>query len=756
MSNNEKYNSLSRSISKNSQYSDAFETYEDIIKYANTNNNINEIITNKKTLIFDDESSISKHSSIKKNSIIHPEDTNEIDLLTLFKRKTKYIKNTESEYYVINDINNDNYDDINDNLKINEIRNDENDITNTLDEKLYSNLDNSESLKKDDSKKNFLSASKNKNSSKVTKLKQSMNKKNFIFDFNLEPLDTISINTDKNSKNKKEKNKKIKKTFKTLLSLNEKTIKERLSGAIFKKQISYDINTKIISNKKKKRDCFEPNNILRKAVIMNGKKLKNNNLNNDNVDESSIKSNLSINENQLPINKIKFNKIKVDELNTKVLKKFLRKIEVESKREDKSKNFFKTLIELQNFYIDNTSVWIIKLSPDGKYLAGGCKSGKIKIHEIIDYNYSGFKTVYEPNNIIEYLNFISETPFKTLEKHKSDIIDLDWSPFFSNLLLSASLDHLVCLWDISHEKNCLIKEYEHSDMVTSVCFNPLIKNIFMSGCLKHFIHVWKFDLYEGLMLNNDDDQGIISGIYNISYNKSEKKSFKEDKDLNNSFGDMDKTNANLDTINNDDNIDYFNIQHKITSVAFFPDSSKIAVGVEKGKIFVYKTFPKISYIQNFFVAKKNFGIFHGGKKVTNIQFLDKNYAIVTTADSTIRYVNMNKGQIIRQYKGYSNEFSMTRAYADLTDDVIIIGGEDGKCYVWKIYEQISEGKNKKYECFKPFAKETVECSIIAHERCYINYMQKILKLTNKILILNIIINGTSKGRLEILLNIKEE
>ena len=35
------------------------------------------------------------------------------------------------------------------------------------------------------------------------------------------------------------------------------------------------------------------------------------------------------------------------------------------------------------------------------------------------------------------------------------------------------------------------------------------------------------------------------------------------------------------------------------------------------------------------------------------------------------------------------------------------------------------------------------------------YMQKILKLTNKILILNIIINGTSNGRLEILLNIKE-
>ena len=117
---------------------------------------------------------------------------------------------------------------------------------------------------------------------------------------------------------------------------------------------------------------------------------------------------------------------------------------------------------------------------------------------------------------------------------------------------------------------------------------------------------------------------------------------------------------------------------------------------------------------------------------------------------------MKKGLIIKQYRGYTNEYSMTRAYADLVDDVIIVGGEDGNCYAWKIYEKIKEEKNKEYEKYKPFAKEEVECSIIAHERCYINYMQKILKLTNRILILNIIINGTSNGRLEILLNIKEE
>ena len=149
-------------------------------------------------------------------------------------------------------------------------------------------------------------------------------------------------------------------------------------------------------------------------------------------------------------------------------------------------------------------------------------------------------------------------------------------------------------------------------------------------------------------------------------------------------------------------------------------------------------------------------IFHFGKKVTNIQFISKDYALVTTADSVIRYVHMNKGTIISEYRGYKNDYSMTRAHADLVDDVIIIGGEDSNCYVWKIYEEKRQEKNKIYESFKPFSKETIECSIIAHEKCYINYMQKMLKLTNKILVLNIIINGTSNGRLEILLNIKED
>jgi hypothetical protein len=40
------------------------------------------------------------------------------------------------------------------------------------------------------------------------------------------------------------------------------------------------------------------------------------------------------------------------------------------------------------------------------------------------------------------------------------------------------------------------------------------------------------------------------------------------------------------------------------------------------------------------------------------------------------------------------------------------------------------------------------------EKCYCNFLKKIMKLTQKLLITSIIINGTNRGRLEILLNIE--
>lgn len=756
MTNEEMSNNSSiKNFSLTSEYSDPLENTEEINKYRNSNINEDNKSINKDSITLEDNDSANKNLNSFKNKDSYPipEDTNEVDVLKIYQEKLKINSQKEKEKdcktYDFKKRNFSN--DIDSVLNINSIINEEDNNN----ENLYSDKETSQRIshQRTNSEINILNIEEN-SIKKDPNLKNSNN--NFHFDLNLEPLDTIS---EKKNDNKKGINKKFNKVLKKLKSLEKPKCNSHLISSIqIRKKTSLEIKDKIQKQNSKNVNhiIFDSKNILRTAVLMNSQKSKKKNILMYPLDtEIPNQLNSSIN-NHLPIDKVIINDIMIDVLDTSDLKNHLRVIDVTSNRKDEKKKFFKTLIELQNFYIDNSSVWVIKLSPDGKYLAGGCKSGKIKIYEVIGYNYTGFKSVYDSKNISDYLNFISQTPYRSLEEHKSDVIDLSWSPFSPNLLLSASLDYSVILWDISSEENnCFIRKFEHSDIVTSVCFHTFFKNVFVSGCLDTFIQIWKIDYFDSLNVNSENDINIFNPKKGLHKDKGKKgnKYSKEDKDY-----DIDKTNANLETPSQKikDNIDYFNIQHKVTSMSFFPNGEKLAIGTDIGKIFVYNMIPRISYNHNFFVAKKKFGIFHGGKKVTNIQFVNKKYAIVTTADSRIRFVNMQKGTIKNEYKGYENKDSMIRSYYDPIDDVIIAGGEDGNCYVWKAFEFINGEKNKNYEYFRPFSKETIECSIIANEIGYTNYIQKILKLTNKILILNIIINGTSNGRLEILLNIKED
>ena len=193
-------------------------------------------------------------------------------------------------------------------------------------------------------------------------------------------------------------------------------------------------------------------------------------------------------------------------------------------------------------------------------------------------------------------------------------------------------------------------------------------------------------------------------------------------------------------------------------MSYYPKGDQIAIGTIDGKIFVFDLLgkEKNKYIQSF-TCRNRHGKNSWGKKVTSIFFINKNYAIITTGDSRIRLISMINGKNLIKYKGYSNENSMIRASVDFSTDTIISGSEDGFCYIWNIYGK--EGKDKKnesYEYFKPFSKDVVECSIIVDEICLINYIKKVLHLTNKINVLSIIINSTDNGKIEVLLNIDED
>lgn len=760
------FGSIQKSISGKSNYSDVYEDIELASRNSHKINSKNQEILSNNLVNFSNKNN---SNIINNNSFPVPEDTKEenIDELKISdfdtKNKNEIIEEINDDKNIINDINNSNI--FNNSNNINNLNN-----SLKLEEDLYSMRRNISFSDKHSSNKNL----ENYDNIKLNK------QKTLAFDNDIKTLENsieyenlnISEHLNINNKKNKEENKPINRTFKRFKTTKIDEIKTQpLKGIFdFKKEISTtNFTSKNFSKNIKNRPYFDLKNILKKAVILNGNKGKsiNKSLNKyDKVLSNDFNEN-SINDG-LPINNINFQNIQIDKININYIKKNFRRIDIESKNKKSTNHYIKTLFELQNFYIENCIIRVIKISPDGHYLSAGCENGKIKIYEIMGYNYSHYKLNYDKDDIKEYLNFINEIPYKTLERHKKDIIDLDWSPFYPNLLLSASLDHFVCLWDLN-EENSLINEYNHKDVVTSVSFNPKYRNIFISGCLDTFVRIWKFN-YEDNIMNLLEDNYIINNVKNINNEDTQnamiysfrKKKNKEklietiNTENNNTYEPMNKSTENINQINKEP-IYYFNIENKVISLTYFPDGTKIGVGTEKGKIYVYNNeFQEFNYNNNFLVSKKKFGcfksFFRSGKKVTNIQFIDKTHALISTSDSYIRLVDMNAGRILYQYKGYVNNISMTRAYADLSDDMIIVGGKDGYCYLWNLYEKTN---NNNYIRFKPFSKELIETSLIAHERCYTHYMQKILKLTSKILIKSIIVNCTSRGRLEILLNIEE-
>ena len=508
---------------------------------------------------------------------------------------------------------------------------------------------------------------------------------------------------DKNSiKNKNAKSKKKEKIITTNINEENISLYSSYSNSLISKKI--------------------PNNVSNKQNIKNNKNLEfsymdlnTNKIFGNSGTDSMFQNGLKINNNPLMIHSIEFKNLAKDILNVDDLqmKYNLRDIPIQRKDEQKNR-YIQKLIELQIFNFGDSPIWVIKLSHHGKYLAAGNKAGKIRIYELMGYDYDKYEKIYDNKNIINYLYFINEKPIKELTEHKKDITDLSWSPFKYDLLLSCSIDNFVILWDISNDKNCLIKKIEHDDYVTCVQFSPINDNIFVTGCFDKYVR-----------------------IYDIN-----KINIKENKEF-----------AKTTTLN----FGLLNLSDKITSLSFYPDGSQIAIGTINGKIHVYDLMDNTGRYNTNFNCRNRVGKNSLGKKVTSINFLNKKNAIISTCDSCVRLLSMKEGKNLSKYKGYVNENSMIRADIDFSNDVIITGSENGYCYTWKILaEDENYLKNYNYESFKPFERDIVECSIVVNEKCFVNYMKKVLFFTNKINIISIFINSTDNGKIEVLLNINEE
>ena len=569
-------------------------------------------------------------------------------------------------------------------------------------------------------KKNLMSPiEENINSNE--KFKPNLNKINEKSNSNNNNINiNIIINKNKDKKSQKE-SKLSAQDIKTIKNKNSKSRQKEINNTNIKKESislysSFDQFSNSTISKKQKIDKQNNNNsINNKNSEFSNFEMNTNKIFGNSVSDSLIRNKLKLNHTSLMIDTISFQNIAKDILTVDDLqmKYNLRDIPVQRKEGFMQKNnYIHMLIELQIFNFGDSPIWVMKISHHGKYLAAGNKAGKIRIYELMGYDYDKYEKTYNSKNIINYLYFINEKPIKELSEHKKDITDLCWSPFKYDLLLSSSIDNFVILWDISKNNNCIINKYIHDDYVTCVQFSPTNENVFITGCFDKYVRI--FNINKNSMRESITKTGTIN------------------------FG-------------------FLNLSNKITSLSFFPDGSQIAIGTINGKIHVYDFFSNTGRYNHNFNCRNRVGKNSFGKKVTSITFINKRNAIVSTCDSSVRLISMNDGKNLSKYKGNVNENGMIRADVDFSNDIIITGSENGFCYTWKILEDSEKYlKNYYYESFKPFERDIVECSIVVNEKCFVNYMKKVLKFTNKINIISIFINSTDNGKIEVLLNINEE
>ena len=445
----------------------------------------------------------------------------------------------------------------------------------------------------------------------------------------------------------------------------------------------------------KGKENFQQNNSIKKKAIdakRHTSLCTHNTISNNNYDISynvEMKNNSSSNKNEdkkeeeKRINKVKFEGIQKDEIDLDYFNSKLINVQIDSKNIKNPKNkYIKTLYELQDILVDESSaVSALRIDDKGQYLAIGCKSGIINIYNIINYNYDKFKLYYNKNNLKEYLYFIEEKPFKSLNEHSDEIVDIFWLPSSSKFLLSSSL-YLVILWNIFPKNNdSIIKKYRHNGAISSLCINQVLKYMFATGCGDKYVRI--FGINKMLLKNN--------GCENIPHKKNEVK--------------------------------LFNIKDEIHCINFLQEGNKIAVGTNKGRVLIYLIYPKINFLYRF-DCKNTFG-----KPITNMNFFSLSSCIISSLDSRIRFVNIQNGKIIHKYKGHINEKNRIISNIDLCNDVIIAGSEDGNCYFYNIYNKENDKvKNYSYEFFMPFPGDNLLNLVhIISEKCYVDYFQKILK-----------------------------
>ncbi|KAG1355154.1 WD repeat-containing protein 44-like [Cocos nucifera] len=328
------------------------------------------------------------------------------------------------------------------------------------------------------------------------------------------------------------------------------------------------------------------------------------------------------------------------------------------------------------------SIWSIKFSLDGRYLASAGEDCVIHVWEVTEYERKGELPVeredngscipfaainngspeptlalacVEANNwekkrranvpgsrksvssdhlmVPDHLFALSEKPVCSFRGHVDDILDLSWSK--SQYLLSSSMDKTVRLWHMS--SNSCLKTFSHSDYVTCIQFNPVDDRFFISGSLDEKVRIWSIP-----------DRQIV---------------------------------------------DWNDLHEMVTAACYTPDGQGALVGSHKGSCHLYDTSDN-KLVQKCQIDLQNKKKKSSHKKITGFQFApgSSSKVLITSADSRIRVID--GVELVHKFKGFRNTSSQISACVTMDGKYVICASEDSNVYVWKYDDDSQPSKSK--------------------------------------------------------------
>ncbi|CAN1293463.1 WD repeat-containing protein 44 [Linum perenne] len=342
---------------------------------------------------------------------------------------------------------------------------------------------------------------------------------------------------------------------------------------------------------------------------------------------------------------------------------------VRVKQYGKSSKELTAVYKSQETQAHTGSIWAIKFSLDGRYLASAGEDCVIHVWQVVeaerkgelllekqeDANFNLLVTVNgspEPvflstsadghnekrrrgrsslsrkslslEHIIvpETVFALTDKPICSFEGHIDDVLDLSWSK--SQHLLSSSMDKTVRLWHLS-SKTCL-KIFSHSDYVTCIQFNPVDDRYFISGSLDSKVRIWSIP-----------DRQVV---------------------------------------------DWNDVHEMVTAACYTPDGqvSIFAMDLTANN---YSTSSENKLQQKCQINLQNKKKKSHLKKITGFQFVpgSSSEVLITSADSRIRVID--RTDLVHKFKGFRNTNSQMSSSVTANGKFVVSASEDSYVYVWK-------------------------------------------------------------------------